>query len=156
DFASAIDLNIPLQSENPWYEAQVDEETERLSDAVRQFWWSLPRGNQFHFVLSQRIGYDEIIEVDEVGDNVLKVPTVFVSFRDGQPPFNKEAGVALVSGDSFAPHVPFLGEGHVRLFPEEFRDVQWEKKWFSRNAIPYSTEEFKRPPPREPMPIPND
>ncbi len=84
------------------------------------------------------ISYDDILDVDEVGDNVLKIPTVFVNFRDKVPPFSKTAELEIESPDRF--QIRLNGDRHVKIFPDQFRDISWETDWFSRNNISYSTE----------------
>jgi restriction endonuclease len=150
DFASGVKLDIPSKRENPWYSRQVPDEYEQKLDALREFWLTLPRGGQFHFLLVYCISYDDILDIDEVGDNVLKIPTVFVAFQNGAAPLSPHGRVVLTSGSSHAPNVPFNPKGHVRVFPDMFRDIKWEIDWFGRNKIPYATERFVVPPPNVP------
>jgi hypothetical protein len=155
-FCIGVNLNIPSEQENPWCALQMDEESKNITDEARDFWWSLPRGNQFNFLFVSRISYDDIIEIDDVGDNTLKIPTVFVNFKDGHPPYRKDGRIILTSSMGHSGDVPFSKNGHVRLFPEKLRDDEWEKNWFARNGITYSTEKYSLPPPREPMLVPKD
>lgn len=155
DFASGINLSVPSRHENPFHQFQIDEKQENLTDELRAFWLSIPRGNQFHLVITGRIGYDEIVEVDDVGDNELKAPTIFVTFRDGRPPFEKQAEVKFIPS-LHSVSVPINHNNHVRLFADKFRDVAWEEGWFSRNNIAYSKKEFVLAPPDEPTSIPHD
>jgi hypothetical protein len=150
DIASRVNLNIPYEQENHWFAEQVSEDHESSIENLRVFWSSLPRGNQFNLLLVGSIEYSEIIEIDDVGDNTLKIPTVFVGFREGVPPFGNKVEVRLTS--SFGA-VPFPRTGHVCLFPDEFRDLDWEMGWFARNGISHSQEKFVLP--AEAMKIPD-
>ena len=91
----------------------------------------------------QTIPYDEIIEIDDVGDDLLKVPTIFARFREGRPPYllNSKPEFTLDHGG----FIPVPHEGHVRVFPERFRDESWETGWFGRNNAAYSKAPFSIP-----------
>jgi hypothetical protein len=85
----------------------------------------------------------------------LKVPTIFASFRDGKPPLSNHLSIFLTSSISYGSDAQIQREGHVRVFPEEFRNIAWEKNWFEKNKITYSTEKFESPLAHDSIPVPD-
>src|SRR5262249_28336408 len=140
DFASAVNRAIPSQQENPWHYDEVDEASETLHQELVQFWWSFPPGGQQHLQWLGHIPYDEIIEIDDVGDDLLKVPTIFVTFKNGRPPYGTYFNLQFHPSREIMSAPPFHHEGHVRVFPDKFRDLEWERGWFASCEIPYATE----------------
>ena len=149
DFASGINLAIPEPRKNPWYDAQVDEDCEirsKRENDLRQFWSKLPTLGQQRVSLFAHIDYDDIIEIDDVGDDLLEgVPTIFVNFGNYEPPFSDRCQIAYHAIDDYTSEVPFRGTGHVRLFPDRFRDVEWEHNWFRKNNFRYATDPYVVP-----------
>jgi hypothetical protein len=89
--------------------------------------------------------YEEILEIDEVGDDVSPLPTVFASFRDGEPPLSKECEIYFDPTLSYASKIPWHRKHHVRLFPDSCRDLEWERGWSERNNVPLSSKTFTLP-----------
>ena len=149
DFASGINLAIPEPRKNPWYDAQVDEDCEirsKRENDLSQFWSKLPTLGQQRVSLFAHIDYDDIIEIDDVGDDLLEgVPTIFVNFGNYEPPFSDRCQIAYHAIDDYTSEVPFRGTGHVRLFPDRFRDVEWEHNWFRKNNFRYATDPYVVP-----------
>lgn len=140
DFASRINQAIPFEGDNPWYAQQMPTSDQELDAELTEVWRKLPGGRRHHLVFVGFIPYEEILAVDDVGDESLRVPTLFANFRDGVPPFRKQFQLSFLPADGWSGATPFHTTGHVRVFEDRFRDVAWERGWFERNGIEYSTE----------------
>jgi hypothetical protein len=151
DFASGVNFAYPPRDKNPWYDVQSTVEYEKLASELRSVWSSLPQGNQRRVFFIAYIRYEDIIEIDDVPDEFLRVPTVFVSFRNQRPPFAKVWDIRFDRGrsrlDSFVggETAGFHKGGNVRLFPDKFRDLNWERSWFEKNGIAYATVPYDLP-----------
>jgi hypothetical protein len=140
DFASRFDFSTPSSGdENPWHD-QAQEADRNDLDQLRMFWRSLPRGSQQHIIFEARLGYDEIIEIDDAGDDVVEMPTIFVNFKQAEPPLSDRCKIFFQGAVSLMGETLIHPEGHVRVFPDRFRDLEWEQEWFARNEFDYATE----------------
>ena len=143
DFASAVNLAIPEFPANPWYEVQTEEaiaiREERKRD-IRAFWSKLPANSRHYVLFFAHIRYKDIIEVDDVGDDLVEVPTIFVNFVDSEPPLSDRCRVVFQQDPCLSSEVQFPQTGHARVFPDQFRNIEWEREWFRRNEILYETD----------------
>ena len=139
DFASGVDLSIPSAHENPWYELQRASEAS-TSGQVVDFWNSLPKDNQFFFQAIADVPYEDIIEIDDVGDDLLKAPAVFVKFSKDASPYVERTEVRMRSGDSFAREAEFSLDNHALVFPDELRNPIWEERFFQAFGVPRGNE----------------
>jgi hypothetical protein len=143
DFASAVNLAIPEYPTNPWYEVQIEEAVEireKRKREIRAFWSKLPANSQHYVVFFAQVRYQDIIEIDDVGDDLIEAPTIFLNFVDSEPPFSDRCRVAFQQDTWVSSEVQFPETGHVRLFPDQFRNIDWERKWFCKNEIAYETD----------------
>lgn len=93
--------------------------------AIFDFWNTLPRENQSWFEVLALVPYDQIIAIDELGDNYHQEPHVYVEFNGDTGPF---AGYAknISSGgqwDKFEFSPESLSDRRVAKFPAEMRAV---------------------------------
>ena len=139
DAATKINQAIPIHRDNPWYDLQFPPEDRETHDGLIQDWWSLRDVNQYHLMFVGHIPYDDIIAIDDIGDDHLRSPTVFMTFNESKPPFDKRWDLYFHPSSSFSSNIEFHKEGHIRVFPDRFRDLEWERGWFQRNEIPYAT-----------------
>jgi hypothetical protein len=166
DYASGVNLAYPPRDKNPWYDVQSAREQEPLTSELRATWMALPRLNQRQVLFIGVIPYEDIIEVDDVPDIELKILTVFVTFQGQQPPFAEVWDIGFDRRRSRIDEFMGQGEiadfhksGHVRLFPDKFRDLKWEQVWFAKKQITYATKPHHLDPmdkdSRSGMPIPD-
>jgi hypothetical protein len=136
DIISVNDRSVPSEVSDTW---APDSD---VHAAAVQGWWRLPRSHQAHLVIVATLPYEEILEIDEVGDDVCPLPVVFSTFKDGKPPFNPAVDLWLEhSGDE---QVSFDPAAWVRLFPDGYRDLSWEANWRTRNPqLAPSSEPFE-------------
>jgi hypothetical protein len=102
------------------------------------------------------VSYDDIIEIDDVRDDFLQVPTIFVHFKNGNPPFSDRFRLAFYPRSSIARKIDFRPEGHVRVFADKFRDLDWERPWFEKHNVPYSTDPHQLPDTKSGTPVVED
>lgn len=141
DFASGVNYAIPYEHENRWRHLQVESsQAEGLS--LHEFIASIKPSHRFELTFVGTLPYDEIVGIDDVGDDWVEYPTLFVSFRDGIPPFDRVFHLQFNQRESYSSGFNFHPEGHVRVFPDQFRALEWERGWFERNKIGYSIDPF--------------
>ncbi|VXD04312.1 conserved hypothetical protein [Sphingomonas sp. T1] len=131
DMASALDRAIPYETEQLWPPRQRD--AEASADVITR-WTQLPRANQGFLMFVGWLPYEEILEIDEVGDDVSELPTVYARFRNGTPPFLMHCDIVW-EASGYRQTTPWRRKGHVRLFEPEFRDEDWERPWAERNSV---------------------
>lgn len=145
DLASKINFARPSRDVNPWYDLQNSAEHDQLASDLRSFWMSLPQDTQRHVFFIVHIKYEDIIEIDDVPDGLVKVPTIFVSFNNHIPPFANAWDIRFDHNrstiDQFLRSDPaqFHKSGHLKVFPDKYRDLKWEQGWFEKNGIAYTS-----------------
>jgi len=142
DIASKINRSIPDEHENPWYKRQEAETDQDTSSDTSGFWSSLPRHSQYFFTITGFIPYADIIGIDDVGDDVLKMPTIFLNFQKNTPPYHEKLDIRLENTDNFSPPGNLAKNNHALVFPKTLRDEQWEEGWFARNGIEKAKEPY--------------
>ena len=148
DFASGFNFATPNGPENPWYDAEGENESgEDGASELRRFWLSLPPGCRQHVLFDAHLSYDSIIEIDDVGDDVAAVPTIFVNFQDAKAPLSELCEITFHPGEKSMGYTntPFHPKGHVRVFPDPFRDLRWEQAWFQKTGFTCATEPHQLP-----------
>ena len=85
DYANVYDDRGMARFNDPWLsDAEVDR-LAQLRERVTNFWHEIPQSEQARFEIECLIKYDDIIEIDEKGDDIARFPHVFVSLKDGRP-----------------------------------------------------------------------
>jgi hypothetical protein len=135
DFANAYNDTTGLLAlfRDPWLS---EEHCDRLGDLrpqIHEFWQEkISEQERAHFKVECFIRYDDIIEIDEKGDDVAQCPHVFVSLKDGAPLRATYSGELIVPGRlQEANGPPRISEprtlvnpdlsNRVDIFPPEFR-----------------------------------
>jgi hypothetical protein len=126
DVASALNRAVPHEGDDLWRDA--DAPSQALSDRVIGPWSRLPEHQKVFLFALRDLAYEDILEIDEVGDDFCELPTIFATFRDGQPPL-AESGDAYFDLQHFRERAGFRHEYRVRLFADDVRDAGWEKRW---------------------------
>lgn len=125
DAASMLNRATPYEARNLW--DLDDDEARRESSSAIQSWGRLPQPNQAFLYVLRDLPYEEILEVDEIADDVCTLPTLFTTFKSGEPPYSEmaEAYLQINSWGRFAlDHTK-----RVRLFVDQERDAAWEQRW---------------------------
>ncbi|HEY4941750.1 MAG TPA: hypothetical protein VII56_09995 [Rhizomicrobium sp.] len=112
------DQAIPGRNDNPW-EHSDDFETEvRKTRNARAFWTALPHENRAIMNVEAFIPFDAILAIDEEGDGITRLPTIFVSFDANYGPFASGSGVIESAARDQWTHTD--SEKMIEFFPAEF------------------------------------
>jgi hypothetical protein len=119
--------------EDAWLTQNERDERRRLNHEIHDFWYNqLPEDQQATYIVHGFFKYDEILEIDEKGDNAAPFPHVYVPFKDGKPAFSYVSGRLTVAGLRTGPngkplmtaprrlYNPLL-EHRIEKFPARFR-----------------------------------
>ena len=139
DVATKENHAVPHDHENPWAKQR---EYSPEPDHAHELWMSLPERQQYNAQLITELSYDDIIEIDDIGDQVSIMPTIYVNFVAGKMPAIGGADFIFEPVARFAQKVRPEHANHVRLFPDPARDLDWERRWAARCRFELSTEPF--------------
>jgi hypothetical protein len=85
--------------EDRWLSHNERDERRRLDHEIHEYWYNeLPEDQRATFVVSGFFKYDEILEIDEMGDNAAQFPHLYVPFKHGRPAFSSYQGRLTVAG----------------------------------------------------------
>lgn len=145
DFATGFNAIFPREAESLWPTPAALGK----SDDILHAWREMPQRHQMHFRLVGEIPYGEIIEIDQEPDDFSDYPVVFASFRPCkgggfEPPFLERVSVQLEPSLTYS-QAKWVEERHVRVFPREMRDLEWEEAWSSANGWKLSTRSVELP-----------
>lgn len=120
DYANALD-DAPLSRHSDPWRGKDGGSPERQE--LYEFWSSLPRSNQAWLIVKGVIGLDNILEVDEIGDDITNNVHVYVRADPMQPhPFSDSfAEFSATDGWSGARSTEPDPAKRVAKFPAKFR-----------------------------------
>jgi hypothetical protein len=99
DCANIQDDRGTVDFEDAWLSHNERDERQRLNHEIHQYWYNeIPEDQQAMFVISGFFKYDEILEIDEMGDNAARFPHLYVHFKEGRPAFSFFQGRLTVAG----------------------------------------------------------
>jgi hypothetical protein len=133
DYANTYSDAGLVSFRDPWLSEDESERLGNLRLQIQKFWQDkIPEDQRAHLKVECFIRYDDIIEIDEKGDDAAEFPHVFVSLKKGVPlrgsfrgklivpgKLQEENGAARIS-DSRTLVDPDLSD-RVDIFPSEFR-----------------------------------
>lgn len=145
DFASGHNHIYPHEAEIAWPRPAALGEAEGIVRA----WSGMPRRNQMHFRFVATVPFEEIIEIDPEPDDVSELPTIFTTFKQKpkggfEPPYLERGSIQL-EGPSAYHDLRWVPDKHVRVFPDDMRDLEWEDAWSAANGITLSTTRIEMP-----------
>jgi hypothetical protein len=86
DYANVYDDRGIIGFHDPWLFRDEADRLAELREQVSTFWHeSIPETEQARFDVHCLISYDDIIEIDERGDDIASMPHVFAALKDGRP-----------------------------------------------------------------------
>ncbi len=119
---AALSLNDAPNNSDRWSERSE----------IFQFWNSLPEQNRAWFEVMMLVSYEDILAIDELGDNYHRDPHIYVEFDAKRGPFS--AYVANVSAGGQWNRLELspdsLGDRRIEVFPAHMRA--------SNDVTPYS------------------
>jgi len=112
DYTEAVNL---IYRESDSQEDRSKQQADR--DKIENFWEYLPQRNQATFIRNGLIRYDEMLIIDDKGDEWHKFPHIFVDFDSRMGPF---AGSYEYLEKGENSHQSLEGYKRVKKFPESF------------------------------------
>ena len=86
--------------DNPWSKALDN----KLRQQIYEAWSSIQRKNQAWLEIHGLVPFENIVDIDEHGDDIVEAPHVFIDFTDERSPFSSfTVEVSMV--DTFSSHV---------------------------------------------------
>jgi len=122
DAAMAVNDARGHSHEDPWFgEDRQDDKRQ----AIYEFWNSIPEANRAWLEVVGIVPLDNILDIDELGDEFVQAPHLYAPFSLGKRgPFKVfKAEVETIdqwNRRSFHPHT--ATDGRIEQFPAEFRD----------------------------------
>ena len=99
DCANVQNDRHSIDYEDAWLTEVERDERRRLGHEIHEFWYNqLAEDERGIFIIDGLFKYDDILEIDERGDNAAPFPHLFVPFKDGRPTFSN--AVARITGNS--------------------------------------------------------
>ena len=117
DFASWTNDAVLSKHEDPW--SEKSREDTHLRSLAHDMWANLPTQNQAWYEVHAVLAYEQIIDIDELGDEWFQGPHIYAAASESGTPFRTGAycNVYRVSRDS--PSSPAVDEHRVEVFPRE-------------------------------------
>jgi hypothetical protein len=114
---NALPLRPGLRSER--------QTTDDLDDQARKLWDEFPEQNKARFEICGVVAFDDILDIDEFGDEEEDNPHVYVSFDVSNGPFRRLTGEVrnVIRYHPRARGVTSSTDGRIVVFPEELRQA---------------------------------
>jgi hypothetical protein len=122
DAALAVDDARNHAHEDPWLGDDRHDETRQ---AVYEFWSNIPKPNQAWLEVVGIVPFDDILEIDDLGDEYVETPHLHVPFASERgDPFKTDFAVVETIGswERRSLHPNDKSDGRVAYFPAAFRD----------------------------------
>lgn len=121
DAAMAFDDVRSSKNEDCW---RREEEDFELRSKVYKAWDELPKANRAWLEVLGVIPFENILDIDDIGDEYFSSPHVYASFMDRQRGPFKSFYLKLETTENYDPRVVFLSDkdkDRISIFPEEIR-----------------------------------
>ena len=119
DAAFALQEGKLSAHDDPW--AGQDDDLE-LRQKIMSIWELWPEHNRAWFEIVGVIPYETIHDIDELGDEYVREPHLYVPFEAASPFDHNYARVESIGYGSRNRYVDVSEEGRVEKFPSEFRE----------------------------------
>ena len=131
---AAFAQNDARERDDPWTDHKDNWE---LRQQILGFWSALPKPNQAWFELKALIPYDAILDIDELGDEYVDGPHIYVQFNSISGPFSGYSA-SVESADSY------IDGAYLPKTKDDARVVKFQEDWRAEASCgPYEN------PPRE-------
>jgi hypothetical protein len=118
DAATVYNHALPVRP-GPW----VAHPTDDLRERARELWDKFPEHNKAWFEVVGVVAFDDILDIDEIGDEYVDDPHVYVPFNADRGPFRRlTANVTnIIRFNPRSRAVTSSEDGRIAIFPEELR-----------------------------------
>ncbi|MFA6187611.1 MAG: restriction endonuclease [Phycisphaerae bacterium] len=117
DFVDGINEARPWN--DPWPKKKTLGTMDGNEIAIRKFWQELPEKNRAHFEILGVVEYDNILAVDEDGDNIFNGPHIYIPFRPHCGPFAGYYRIITTYGQYYKERY-IKNENRIEYFTEKF------------------------------------
>jgi hypothetical protein len=107
--------------DDPWG-AEEDAPSRELEHEIRGIWDGFPEKNRAWYELVAVLPYEDIIEIDEIGDSLVEDPHIFATFRRGLPFNGFFAKVSHMSNRGRGRSVDLSDTGRIEKFLAKYRE----------------------------------
>jgi hypothetical protein len=123
DAAMAVNDARSRAHDDPWFGEDRHDERRQT---IYEFWDKIPEANQAWFEAVGLVPFDNILDIDDLGDEYVQTPHVYAPFAPGRKgPFKSFIAEVETIGQwdrrSFSPQD--VTDGRVEYFPAEFRQL---------------------------------
>lgn len=121
DAAMAVNDARSSEHDDPWL---GEDRSDEKRQAVYEFWSKIPEPNRAWLEVVGLVPFDDILDIDDLGDEYVQAPHVYVPFASGRRgPFKgfiaKVQTISQWDQRSFCPSQET--EGRIEYFPDEYR-----------------------------------
>lgn len=109
--------------DDPW---AVEEDPE-LEHKARHFWSKLPDANKGTLEVTGLVPYEDILAIDENGDECFQHPHVYVRFERDYGPFSGGAHWEILTYNPTRKSYYIRREDRIEYFPGKYPDIQEEE-----------------------------
>ena len=114
---------------DPWL---GEEGHDQKRQAIHECWSEIPETNQAWLEIVGLVPFDDILDIDDLGDEYVQAPHVYAPFAHGREgPFESFTAEVKAIGQwdrrSFNPES--ITDGRIEYFPAEFREISDDGEW---------------------------
>jgi hypothetical protein len=122
DAAMAVNVARGSRRDDPWLGGNRQDEKRQT---INEFWNKIPEANQAWLEVVGLVPFEDILDIDDLGDEYVQAPHVYAPFGPGrQGPFKGFIAEVETIGRwdkrSFCPDT--MTDGRIKYFPVDFRD----------------------------------
>lgn len=117
DFAAQHNDSRPYN--DPWAENQPSQD---IRHAIHDFWMAIPEENRAFLEVINLLPYENILAIDEDGDEYFRGPQVFAPFVGERGPFSGVQFVSLRTSGASSIEIYPDKANRIEHFPEEMRN----------------------------------
>ena len=118
DYAAAY--NDARVHNDPW-SPERRHESAQLRSEIHAFWLTIPQNNRARLMTESRMPYENIIAIDEDGDDHYPAPHIYVPFIKGSGPFTESLSEMVLDESGADPVYPGDDDNRIVHFPAQFR-----------------------------------
>lgn len=126
--AAFIHNDISLH-DDPWGE---DIESREMRQDIYSFWKELPNTNRAWFELNALIPFEAILDIDELGDEFVNAPHIYVPFHPLTGPYSRYKASVFCANQ-------YLGSGYNPNSRDDGRESKFDEAWRTEGQFgPYA------------------
>ncbi len=118
------DCDENIRTERPYDDPWAVEIDRDMEMRARHFWNKLPNRNRATLEVIGQIPYDDILAIDEHGDNYFKHPHIYVRFPPKNGPWSDGAYPRLVTYNPTTESFPAHRKDQIKYFPDVYPEIK--------------------------------